>query len=318
MTEQNGAEVTTTATTGLDHAPTPESNGKYDRYYKMNETKVDAGTDTQTNSEKVEVEDKAEARTEPQKPKVEPKPKREWTEEDNHRVRVLTAQKKRQAEAHQRELQAVQAQLAELRAKVEGSGKVDKPVLKRENFATDEDYVAHIAEEKAQELFQKQMADYQKQQQELQQAQSNDGAFKQSWAQKVNANFPDPRERQEFIDLLDGAPDTLAPDVHEFVQHSDVGARMLKTILASAELHDALMNVPASVRGVRLGQLETAIYNQMQSKQASQVQQQAQVKPKVTQAPAPIGQIATSGTTSARELSTEEQVREYKRKNFRG
>lgn len=308
-----GAEPSQTqATTGLDHAPTPESNGKYAKYYELNKPKEEAGTSTETNAEKVNVE-----KVEAEKPKPqEPKQKREWTKEDQHRVDVVTAQKKRQAEAHQRELQAVRDEMNALREEIKGKSKPAEPEFKRENFASDEEYIDHRAEVKAKAATKAAIEEFQQQQRKQAQEQQDNGQFRNSWTAKVNANFPDANERAEFVRMLDGAPDTLTPDVHEFVQFSDVGAKMLKAILGSPGMHDALMSAPASVRAVRLGQLENAIYDRM-GQASAPVAPAPQVK-KVSQAPAPIGQIANVGSSSPVELSTSEQVRAYKQAHYKG
>lgn len=334
-----GSESVSTPNNGETAATLPKTGGKYDRWYDLNPEAKEVGASDDNGSKEDEQSDDRK----PVPPKAPEKPqenkgkkptidelakKKGWSEERKQkeldwerRERVMTARNKTQAEAHAREMEATRKELAELRAKIEG--KHEKPKLKRENFVSDEEYLETLAERKAEEKLAAQMQGYQKQSYENQVRQEAQQEFKRGWTSKVHNNFRDESERREFVAMVEETPDNLHQEIHEFVQNSDVGPRMLHVMLQRPEYIDALNQLPASVRATRLGQLESAIYSQMQSSRApAQPRQQAPSRPaaalqRATRAPAPIGSVGNSGSSAAPEdLPDQDQVAAYKRKKF--
>ena len=167
----------------------------------------------------------------------------EW----DRRVRVLTAQKKSQAEAHARDMQNLQKQMQELQAKFDGKAN-ETPKAKRENFVSDEEWIEHQVKTGATEATQKQMQEFQRQQEERQVQEQEQQAFKQGWTAKVESNFDSPEDKAEFIQLVQETPDTLHKGIHEFIQNSDVGPRMLHAMLLRPDYVEALNKMPESVR----------------------------------------------------------------------
>jgi hypothetical protein len=261
--------------------------------------------------------------------------KKGWTDERkkqefewDRRVRVLTAQKKSQADAHARDMQEMRKQLQDLQDKIEGHGK-EQPKAKRENFVSDEEWIDHRIKTGTEEITQKQMQDYQRQQTERQEQEQAQQAFRQNWTTIVESNFGSPEDKAEFIHLVQNTPDTLNKGIHEFIQNSDVGPRMLHAMLLRPDYVEALNKMPESVRTARLVQLETAIYTHLQGESEKQqatvqttqpsvpIRQTAAQPQKASRAPAPIGSVGNSGSSAS--LSDQpdiDQVMAYKRKKF--
>jgi hypothetical protein len=158
--------------------------------------------------------------------------------------------------------------------------------------------------------------------QEQEQAQQ---AFRQHWTTMVESNFGSPEDKAEFIQLVQNTPDTLNKGIHEFIQNSDVGPRMLHAMLLRPDYVEALNKMPESVRTARLVQLETAIYTHLQGESETQqttqpsvpIRQTAAQPQKASRAPAPIGSIGNNGSSAP--LSDQpdiDQVMAYKRKKF--
>ncbi len=242
----------------------------------------------------------------------------EW----DRRVRVLTAQKKTQAEAHNRDMANMQRMLQELQDKVEGKGK-EQPKAKRENFVSDEEWINHQIKTGTEETTSRHMQELQRKQEEEQAHSQALNTFRQNWTTKVDSNFDNADDKAEFIQLVQGTPDNLHKGIHEFLQNSEVGPRMLHAMLLRPDYVEALNNMPDSVRTARLTQLETSIYNHLQNEYAKQQQPQQtapsrqNATPKVSKAPAPIGSVGNSGSSvSPNDLPDIDQVMAYKKKKF--
>ena len=327
---------------GNDSSPTPQTTDKLAFYQKLSDDADAAGTAKAKAAEEVK-----EPAVQAEKPNKDAKvpgtrptidelaKKKGWSDERkgqelewDRRVRVLTAQKKSQADAHARDMQDMRRQMQEMQAKIEGKGK-EQPKAKRENFVSDEEWISHQIKSGTEEHTTKQIQEMQRQQHEQQEQQQALQTFKQGWTAKVESNFENPADKAEFIQLVQETPDTLHKGIHEFLQNSEVGPRMLHTMLLRPDYVEALNKMPESVRTARLTQLETAIYSHLQAEYAKQ-QAVPQAKPqsaptrqttatpqRASRAPAPIGSVGNSGSSAALSDQPEiDQVMAYKRKKF--
>ena len=327
------ADGTSSQQTGNDSQPAPGSESKYDKYYKMNGDSDPAGTGSENPRESdsagrgVKPEAKASKASEPPTD-GNPSTKKEKVPDWQRRISVLTAREK----SRETEMQTLRQQVAELsRAKEEGQKEQPKK-LSRENYLSDAEYLENLAEQKAEEKLNSRLQKMQSESEATRNSEAAHKEFRQGWLQKIESNFPNPEDRQEFGELLKGAKDDLHTDIHDFMQNSDVGPRILKTLRLHPEFADALNKLPASVRSTRLAQVEQVLYSEVQQEYAAaaaaQVQApaagQAQSRPvpagqkqKVSMAPAPTGPVGNSGANAiADEASDADAVRAYKRRKF--
>lgn len=319
--------------TGPDSQPAPKNEGssKYSDYYALNKESDGAGSPEGANEptdpsiEGVKPGAKApDAKESPAQ--ADPQPKKEKVPDWQRRISVLTAREKSQAA----EMQELRRQVAELsRSRTEGQVQQPKK-LARENFLSDEEYLDHVADFKAEEKLNTKIQELQKQGEVSRESEAAHREFRSSWLQKVQSNFPREEDRREFGELLRGAKDNLHQDIHDFMQNSDVGPKMLRVLREYPDFAEALNKLPSSVRSTRLAQVEQTLYTELQQEYAAAAAAQvqapaqrpssaapAQQRPRVSQAPAPTGPVGNSGGSAApADGDDAAAVHAYNRKKF--
>ncbi len=339
MNEQIDTQVTDATTNSVpsvnDQATESQNkpDSKYSRYYEINgneDKPAKAGTKAGNEFGKPKVEkstsgdgtqSKAGDSSAPTK-EPEQKQAREKIPDWQRRINTLTAREKAQAEKHAKEIDDMRTKYEELSAKVSAK---EKPKLERKNFANDEEWIDHVATEKANKFIEKRLNERDKLELEHAQKQEEQQRFQSSWDERLKANYPNPELVSEFTELVNSTPDNLHQDIHDFVRYSQVGPRMLHAMLLRPDYLQELNRLPSSVRTARLAQLEDAVYGVIESenKETQKLNSPsaptvpAVPKKTVSNAPDPIGRVGVSGSsTSLDEQDSQAAVLAYKRKRF--
>lgn len=219
----------------------------------------------------------------------------------DRRISVLT---KREKEA-QEKLRQLEKEVAELR-----KGKSEPKKFSRESCASDEEYMEHLAEQKAEAKVREYMDvtgkkneaainDYQKQIQ-----------FEKTWQEKQKKVFGgNEAARQQYLELQQSVdPEEIDSDTYDFIAESPVAPLLHAVILSDAELRERLNSMTPIRRGNILLEIERRIEASMQGGQGSVSKPQKAT----TNAPDPVGSVSTGGSSlSDSELSWKEQLQKH-------
>lgn len=183
---------------------------------------------------KSDVEPKAESAKEPEAKPEEAKAEEKKPEEPKAEEKPKLSRKERRAEWAARNRERIDADRArefeERLKKLEGS---DKPVTKKD-FPTEEAYYRYIAQEEM-----RRMAAMQEQQR---QSQADYDKRAASWNEKIDACITD-AEKPDYVDAVqdaDALAKFLGDDLMAFIESSEVGPRILYSILENPRIAETL------------------------------------------------------------------------------
>lgn len=209
----------------------------------------------------------------------------------------------RRIDSQHRELQTLKQKYAELEAMQNAPKPTEKPKLKRENFVSEEDYISHVAEQKADELMAKKLAEYEERNQTRSTESRESQAVVERIAKKKLEEFAsDPDALDEFEELASTAPDNLPDDVHDFVLKSPHGLRILHILFRNPQLVDYFNGLDAIDRRLELRDMQKAVDERL----SAPIEEP---KRNVTKAPAPIGAVGVGGIAKTNgEMSMQERL----------
>ena len=304
--------MTNDNTQGLDQSPsvastpTPDKSGRMAEYYAMNEPVASTEGSVAT-----PVPPEPEPSQAVETPPKESAPKGDAVQSEgkgyDRRVRVLTA---RETE-YKKKISAMEERLARL------EGPAKKQEISRDGYQTQAEYDRVVAKEAAKEALSEEISTM-KQQED---AQRGVQEFRQTLAQKAKATMA-PAEIEHYRGMIaEGAdPEQLfTPAVREFLDDSEMGMRMMYTLMSHPELIDRVNALKGTTLAARMLQLEDLTARDLQGmrKMSEGATASAAVQtPQVSKAPAPIGDFGAQGGSAAN-LSDEERLALYYKRNPR-
>jgi hypothetical protein len=205
----------------------------------------------------------------------------------------------RQAERKEREFTE---RIQEFERKLESLVPVQKPQqLRREQFATESEYISAMVRVEAQQLLAQERAEQAKNgsaEAERQQAVN-------TWFAKIEAHYPTEEAKsayQEALEELGNPYEALGPEMSSYVEKSAYGPKML----------EYLANRQGELRQIR--QLHPADQIKALQAIASFVSRPKTEAPKVSKAPSPVGKLgsAGSGVKSVDEMSQADKLAYYR------
>jgi hypothetical protein len=292
---------------GLDPVPTPTKQDKYADYRELNQPTEQEGK-PEPKVEKVEV--KADEKS---------KSDEASNQKKEHEPDYVKTIKRQHAEN-----KSLKARLSEFEQKLEAlnAPKVETPKYKKENFASEDEYIEYIAELKAKELLDKERESYTKQQTQEAEAHQKAQEWQQTWTQTVQDNFKDdPQGLQAFVQKIQNPELTanFSPEIHSYIESAPLGygARLLDALIARPDLVDRVNRAHASIRPALLYDLEKELKTLFTAKPATaQAQPSQSVAKPVSNAPAPTGGITARGATVDEGDKDNQAYDRYMRKRF--
>jgi hypothetical protein len=301
MTTENISE------NGTDSEPSPENQSKYADYYEINKEEPTDG-----NPEEPKVETKVEAGSKSTQPaKVEPA--KEPVQEKTAKQHIPDWQRR-----IDKQTAIIKQQQAEMEALKKSLAKPEKPKLKEENFLTKEEWIRHEARQEAEEVYNSKLAERDAESQKLYQEQAKQAEFAQSWAQTVQKNFEGDAEALEDFKALVRDPEAtehFAQEIHDFIESTPLGGRMLHVLLHRPDLVDQINNAKPIAKASLLLKLEAQTEAYMKQRTQPQAPQAPAVKP-ISKAPAPIGVFGTKGAALDEEGTDKAMYDKYMKAKF--
>lgn len=288
---------------GVDLQPTPTNvDSKYADYVALNEDKSTEGkVDAPVEKVTVSNEDVKPSDSSTDKPTKEHIP--DW----QRRINTLTRKNK----SYESEMEALRREIQSLK-----QPKVEQPKLTRDNFLTDDEWIDYKAELKARDVINKQMSEASQMRAERDSQYAQEQGFKQNWNQKVASNFADDQEGlSQLNELLHDAEDNMHQDIHDYIEDSPIGPRMLHVLLLRPDLVERYNQMKSVTRGVALARLEDEIMGVLNGRTPVGAQP-SKPTASVSKAPAPIGQVGTSGS-SRDSLSDDEAIALYRKNKYK-
>lgn len=185
----------------------------------------------------------------------------------------------------------------------------------RDAFKSDEEYWNHLAEQKANEIVERKLAEREKHTNEsLEEIQART-LFEKEWYQKAKQTFGSDEATKQYMELVKeshetGLAESIPQDVYAFLEASKVGTMMHSILLAKEDIRDEILSTPENIRPFALYDLQKRVMAHMQNK--------GQEQKKVTQAPDPVGNPSVSGSAvDETKLPWSEQLKRYKEQNKR-
>jgi len=295
---------------GLESEPSPENQTKYADYYEIDKAQNQAGKSESGAAE--EVADAGSKSTptnkEPAKEPVQeqPKPAKQHVPDWQRRIDKQTAIIKQQ----QAELEAVKKSL-----------KPQKPVMTKDNFVTEQEWIKHEARQEAENVYNAKLAERDEESRKVTEQTAAETAFRQGWVETVRQNFEgDPEALADFKAMTKSpeATDHFSQDIHDYIESTPLGGRMLHVLLHRDDLVDQINNAKPIAKATLLLKLENQVEAYMRSlKQPQPVQAQpAPVARPISKAPAPIGALDTRGAALDEEGTEKAQFNSYMKKKF--
>ena len=224
----------------------------------------------------------------------------------------------RQERSHRRTVEALQAQIADLKAKLEGK----TPKLKREDFPTSEAFEEYRKEELKKEILEEQQKT---------QADRDAVAAKNAEAQKkVEQTFRTPEQRQEFNEVLseflEDNSEWLETEegqlYQEIIDQSPVGLLMAMAIGKDAKVQEQMKSWSKDLLFMKLQTFENALLQKAKEKQtpsatptATQTEAGKQTPAKPTTSGIPstgaVGKTQAAGKFNAREWLKKNRPERY-------
>lgn len=277
---------------GIDtnESPTGETDGKVDPVAKP------AGESTAA-------EPHAEAKTGQEKNWKDTAESNKWPKGFRKELDRMERQRERERQEFRQKSEEWERKLAEFGKKQE-----KKATVTRKNFATDEEYVNHLTDQRVEQR------EMERQGQQMQ-TERQLGAFREAratWEAKVNKHFTDEQtqsEYQEAVESLGDLNSTLNDQINSYIVKSPAGPLLLKYLADRPSVINTLKDMHEWDLASALQQI--AQYT-IQSKVAATAPQ------KPTAAPAPVGRVGkgTPGTMtkSEDEMTDEEALQAYRAK----
>lgn len=248
-------------------------------------------------------EDKVEGSKSEQVPDVKEKAKPIVKDEANdvegkgfkRRVDTLTSRNK----LLENELKAMREEIESIK-----NPKAQKKELDESMFLDHADYVKALAKQQALDAIEERESQRNKQYTEATQSQREIEQQQQNWANRVNKTFAgDESQINQFYAKIEESTDivnAMPNDVHDFIDDSPVGVKVMDALLNHPEILDYLNRMKPTYRALELRELEKAV----STPSSNSVQ-----KPIVSKAPAPIGTVGTVGSAiNDDELSFRERL----------
>ena len=216
----------------------------------------------------------------------------------------------RQERSHRRTVEALQAQIADLKAKLEGKA----PKLKREDFPTYEAFEEYRKEELKKEILEEQQKT---------QADRDAVAAKNAEAQKkVEQTFRTPEQRQEFNEVLseflEDNSEWLETEegqlYQEIIDQSPVGLLMAMAIGKDAKVQEQMKSWSKDLLYQRLQTFENALLQKAKEKQTqTEAGKQTPAKPTTSGIPSTgaVGKTQATGKFNAREWLKKNRPERY-------
>lgn len=224
----------------------------------------------------------------------------------------------RQERSHRRTVEALQAQIADLKAKLEGKA----PKLKREDFPTSEAFEEYRKEELKKEILEEQQKT---------QADRDAVAAKNAEAQKkVEQTFRTPEQRQEFNEVLseflEDNSEWLETEegqlYQEIIDQSPVGLLMAMAIGKDAKVQEQMKSWSKDLLFMKLQTFENALLQKAKEKQTqtatptathTEAGKQTPAKPTTSGIPSTgaVGKTQAAGKFNAREWLKKNRPERY-------
>lgn len=234
---------------------------------------------------------------------VERDPKQSWPKG----FRKELSRKERQVDRAKAEIESLKAKLAEVEKYTEA--RRNEPKVKRSQFATEDEYLDFVTEQKANDVY----ANQQQHEIMLRQKQLEYESNVNAWQEKIQNNFPSDSELQEYAIALKrmGPPAQIfTPKVNEYIFKSQIGPSILKYISDRPDLPKILNDMHEWELASSLNDISRYIRSNKAQTQASPSK-----AAKVTSAPSPIGTVGgkTGGTKAVAQMTDAELVAYYRK-----
>ena len=188
---------------------------------------------------------------------------------------------------------SLESELAKMRAEIEAikNPKAPKRDLDESMFLDNADYVKALAKQQALDALEERETQRNKQYNEQTQTQRQIQEQQKQWANRVSKTFGgDEAQVEHFYAKIEESSDVLnamPSDVHDFIDDSPVGVKVMDALLTHPEIVDYLSRIKSpTYRAIEMREIEKAV-----SSSNNNVQ-----KPQVSKAPAPIGTVGTVGS----------------------
>lgn len=215
------------------------------------------------------------------------------TEEELHGKARKTARQNKRAEFWAKNATPEQKELAELRrrtAELEEMLKKQEPRKTRKDYATDDDYVRALADERIQEA----LSTVGQQAQQSQQAQQALQSRASSWRAKTVRCFGE-ENAQQALDAISHIPfDRLGEDVSAFIEESPIGPALGVAMVQEPEIIEALANASPYRRAGLLARLEQNL-----GEMAARASAPKTAEPPARPSPEPTGSLSGSAPSGA-------------------
>lgn len=265
---------------GMLTEPVPENQSDRERFRELNkEALSDVGTsDKAIDSKSEQVSDEK-----PNQPIV--KADKDDGKGFQRRVNNLTGENK-----------SLKAELAKLRSDIEAikNPKAPKRELDESMFLDNTEYVKALAKQQALDAVDERDNQRRSQYDEATKSQKEIQQQQQQWANRVNKTFGgDEAQVERFYANIEQNSDVLnamPSDVHDFIDDSPVGVKVMDALLNHPEIVDYLSKIKSpTYRAIEMREIEKAV-------SSSSVQKPVNT---VSKAPAPIGTVGTVGNAQS-------------------
>jgi len=190
----------------------------------------------------------------------------------------------------------LEAELRAMREEINAikNPKVPKKELDESMFLDNAEYVKALAKQQALDALEEREAQRNKQYTEQTQSQRQIQEEQKQWANRVSKTFGgDAAQVEQFYAKIEESSDVinaLPSDVHDFIDDSPVGVKVMDALISHPEIANWLNTIKSpTYRAIEMRELEKAVSSSGSNTQSVQ-------KTQVSKAPAPIGTVGTVGS----------------------
>ena len=137
----------------------------------------------------------------------------------------------------------------------------------RNDFGTDDEYIRYMAKEQFQDVLKAQMAEYEKQQKELEEVNAQEALLKEEVNRKIDEFYPDEVSKNDFKatigeanrewDMVTSIDAPENKDISDFILYSPVGPMIMYELAKNKEMTEDILNTTnPNLRNMKMRNIE--------------------------------------------------------------
>lgn len=259
---------------------------------------------------KVSDEKKDEPKVETQGVKQEEKPNPAPAKQESGQT------ERKHKSGYERRIDSLTSKLRTLEQKLSEKEKPaqEQKKFSRESFKDDEEYLNHLAEQKAEEKVKSLWEEKERKTNESLEEIQQRTRFEREWVEKAKTQFNgNDKALQQYHELCaeaqeNGLAQEIPQDVYQLLEESEKGALIHSILLTNDELRGKISILSPQRRAFEILRLEDRLINSPQKQEQKQA---------VTKAPEPVGTVQVSGSSvGLKDLPWEERLKRFQRENI--